>query len=1727
MRNTVEQKRNGAGLFGSLPLALALALAVPAARATAQDLPVFSDVLGGGEAKSDLSATDLGASVPRRIPVAPDAAEIRIPFRLADAGSGAALSLIWESGKKTELAMRIGSGTYKMSDTSPGALPESSVTRTLPDACLEMPGIGLRYFTRPNPDFYNEGELAKLQARWMSFPDPAAHRFLLSIRVTAAGASLSLDGNLAGEVKGAGRLKEIVIPLPREAEVTSVPVKPWTPYTGLDLRRLNRPGAMTNAVLGIDEAALRERGVPMSLPAGGANADVGCVRDVSPPNLIDTDGFARYHERSAFEGMPEALLMAVPAAPYARAWVLCAVEDDPARESAFNVRLTRFRKGGTGNAIVTTRVDVPRQDQAGGSNLWCVGTVRYGREKDRQKTVPLWLAEVSLNSSEIQDVVYSDWARGRLDFELLGLSRNSKSGVHVFAVTLEQSPVEMEVKQVSPGSVFHNDEKPEMRVALRPLKAGSTVLRWAVEDVWGATVATGEQACAFADNDKPRELPVSLAMAEFGWYKTVFSLHDTAGRLLLAHTAAFAQLPPDTRQAGYESPFGCWWQQYLHSHMTNPAIIGPLLLKAGLRRTTGTCESEAAMKPWKVTLDMIPWLSGYRPPGSPPQTVQEWFADYEKKVRDFRDRFPNSGMAMIFHESYDSGLAPEAWGGEPDPLTAHGLVEKAKMASALLREKFPELKIIVGNSGWSGALLSQLLRGGLPPDRIDGLGMERLIGYFAKDTMPPERHEASWTVRQVGLKYGCTAPPTDCYESGGRGNYGMSQGRIAQYVVRDSLVGFAWGYPYVGVGTISENVNGYYHTRWGGDSILRRSPLLYPQPQYVAIATMTRALDRAKLVRRVPTGSHTVYALEFARDGARVYALWTPRGTCEVRLTFAADGPVTIDGLYGRTRKAAVVGGELRVEAGEEVTYVTALQAASAILAGRRAFPLDQPPPGTTVVEPLTDPAAWTLTASKPLENGPHPYRWLPWRTTGKGRLAAVRDPEKGPCLGLELVAEGEVTELLAECVSFQAVNPAAVPGRPDTIGVWVKGNSSWGRVMFEIIDDEGERFRGGAYVHEPWGSSYIDFDGWCFVSLPLSENSPVRNRFYYNTATLWVNNGGNGVMDFPIRVAGFTVEMKRKALDLAEMADVSSTVLLKDLSVYGSPEGAAGSRSPAAGAPVFAAKAGPELLYASGDLGFGKPGARPAGFAEGAVLKEEAGLRFVSCEKGVFGLIRSPGYYGAHNWLDYEWTFRFRFPESGRLGFEGVIRTGFPPNPFLKGPVLGPEDRCKGVKLVFTKDGFQPTVVDGAFQMARGVTWAEKGLAPLEAGRWYRAVIRAAGRALDVSLEQDGRLVRVYRGPIPAGGGGLNLSSANPVDVADMEVRSVAPTAEDWSHAGRIGPAEGSPVPGALCVRIDGPFMITDAIALATNRPCILSAYIRAEKVGVPATLSIGGKGKPVQAGPEWKRFSFLATPQAASGEDSRCGFAVKGSDEGPVWVAAPRVEYAPADPLARRAAGWERSLERDYELDERAAHGGKNSLRSMPGGGCQAGQERELAAEEYRTLLLGGWYKMEGSARNARLQLELFRDRKFWSPQKPGDEEPRETFTLDLKPGGSGWTHAELKAVPKNAFKRYRLSVVSEKGMLWLDDLTLRTLGASGAPAVPAGTMSDLLAEKPAKDDEEELALLGSLGDGGGKNNLLENPGFEALMTNRIVTLRSDAPSPCGPTERADTWLKAGGGE
>jgi hypothetical protein len=136
------------------------------------------------------------------------------------------------------------------------------------------------------------------------------------------------------------------------------------------------------------------------------------------------------------------------------------------------------------------------------------------------------------------------------------------------------------------------------------------------------------------------------------------------------------------------------------------------------------------------------------------------------------------------------------------------------------------------------------------------------------------------------------------------------------------------------------------------------------------------------------------------------------------------------------------------------------------------------------------------------------------------------------------------------------------VPGTPTEMGLWIDGNSGWGRVIFELTDAAGQRWISiGAQAqadpakflpqdvldHFPtpgvcdwntedaWGLSRINFDGWRYVGFPLPGNYPGEHYGWpANSQWRWDRDG---VVHYPLTLRKLVVELNEKVLHLKTFA--------------------------------------------------------------------------------------------------------------------------------------------------------------------------------------------------------------------------------------------------------------------------------------------------------------------------------------------------------------------------------------------------------------------------------------------------------------------------------------------------------------------------------------------------------------------------------------------------------------
>ncbi len=1089
-------------------------------------------------------------------------------FRIGAAGKMAVM-FKFADGKTQTLLGAVKADTLKRTVEKDGKKTPETVP--MADGWIEFTGAGLRfeYHSRPRLSRYTEAQQAELAKAWESLTPASQCWVPMEVRVDSAGSELWLDGRFSGRVASDARLMEVSFKLEPGGEVRGV--RSFTRaesglFLPLDVRSIARPGVMKEAVVSLKPGMQQIKTVPIIVPESAGNADVGEAKMMQGPRALETNEFT---SRTSLDGMKESLHFSVPQAFYHRAWVLCAVEPDVKKDAVLTTRLTRFGTQGRGGAIADTTLALPRGDEKPGAGIEQVGSVEYVSVDKKKTTVPLYLVRVDLKAGDILDLLsdtkdqYAAMKIGPyLDFEFLGkmgglevqIDRRrmplatSTSAVHVFGVSLEKSPVELRLKQSQPGNIFHNNEVPETTVSLRAVKPVKCVVRWEISDVNGKRLAANEKTTSLGAAGAEADITLPLAMPQIGWYGLRVLVNDEHGKSLMTHEAAFALLGKDTRTAGYESPFGTWWFNGVHYSTHDAGIAGPLLHKAGMRRTTffWTKDSEPELAPWKVSLNQIKWPFRLA-------DLQDWpaaEARAEKNITEMLQRFPHCQFIDLFHESYDPGAYPPElydvnYAAKDETLAKRedDLYELGLRGAKFFRAKFPQLKIIAGNSGGSIGMIAVMLRRGFPRELIDYLGSETTGQTIAPEKLSPHTSGGIWLMSETARKLGHDIPLAGCFEFTSRAERDLGAQRHAEWYARDMMIGIAHRFPAISPAGLEDVGNAYYDALWGGSGLCQRHPLHYPKPAYVALATLTKVLDSVKLARQLDTGSSSAHALEFTRGDQYVYALWTTRGECEMQIELPADATLTQTDFYGVQHQQATKGRRLKIKASSAVIYLTGSVSVKTITAGARHFL--PPPSGTQVVAKMDNSDDWSLVNDDTLKSE--------LRRAGNFTLTQQHDAEQGPCLEVALLKTGELPAVVGEYTALKLKTAVPITGKPHSIGIWVRGNSSWGRILWEIEDAKGEHFiSNGGYDGGDWGNySTLDFDGWRFMSFPLTDDSPLKHVEPGSGFKQWKGNI-DGQLDYPLKLTGIYIITHRQSLNLTKMVPVRTSLRFKDVSVIG-----------------------------------------------------------------------------------------------------------------------------------------------------------------------------------------------------------------------------------------------------------------------------------------------------------------------------------------------------------------------------------------------------------------------------------------------------------------------------------------------------------------------------------------------------------------------------------------------
>jgi hypothetical protein len=930
---------------------------------------------------------------------------------------------------------------------------------------------------------------------------------------------------------------------------------------------------------GFTESHVTVANVPFDLVTK-AGADNFFLKSAAWPDWKEDPSkyYADYDKGPAVAGDPQRPMFKVPVADYSAVYLLAACDNDRALSNVVSFRIGAM-DGARRLTLHDFSVKVPRFDEAKAPGISTVIATPAGN---------VFLIKVPLGLAMAQDFT-DEWA---LDVEVtkeLQLAVRAPdpcrfnyrpigppSGVHVFGMTFARSPVQMKVTSDEVGHVFVEPQKATFHVDLRGVgRVNNKLTLEATATAFdGETVTATTEEFEMVVGVQVRK-DITLPVKRRGYHEVRIRLMNSRTEVLRRETT-FAMLPPDTRKHRDESPFGTWDFGGAHFTPSDPDVVGPLYVKAGLRYGMFNYSADARKK-YGV-------LNGHEPKS----------ADLLAKKTADDPLMPQK--VLIFHEHAISGphiiRTPDVFTGRPaykmdatEQTKFDAMWKEALDTAKATRAQSPQAKLAFGNG--NPHLMEEFARHKFPTELFDSRGNE--AGSFMRmpETQPLDfvaNNASLWMDRQILDHYGYKDKPiTQCYEvcypSTNPGN--LSLKTQASYYVRHMIHSLVWGIPVIRPSCICDVGNSYQFSNWGSCGLCFAKPELSPKPSYVAMATLTRQLDGAKFSRIIDTGSPVVYAVEFAkREGGFVTVAWTLRGKAGV--TCRSINSVT-DVMSNEVGFMIDLGAAM-IELSPDPIFINSHDPITK-LGVIKSLHESRPKVKATPISNLAKLTDWQIE--------PAPNTELEWfnfecpRRKGNFEFAEVAEFEgEKQVLSVKpkLPVAGSPHLPMYSVLSLK--NPIELPGKPTEIGLMVNGNGGWGRIIFELTDASGQRWTSiGAAMkgeatrwmadwmsekelaamktmkvsdwntNDVWQRSRINFEGWRYLKFPLPGQ--YDGEGYHWPANCNWKSTGDGVVKYPLTFTKLIIELPEKVLYLNKMITVPRTeVYLKGLqATYESPD--------------------------------------------------------------------------------------------------------------------------------------------------------------------------------------------------------------------------------------------------------------------------------------------------------------------------------------------------------------------------------------------------------------------------------------------------------------------------------------------------------------------------------------------------------------------------------------------
>ncbi len=935
--------------------------------------------------------------------------------------------------------------------------------------------------------------------------------------------------------------------------------------TLLQSRWRRRPLAVNPDSLPAVDEPVEIEGIPFRF--SGVNIEGKDHLDISRSLLrqANSTGYIQSHH-GRFTGSalrdPARIQLRIPHGPYDRLYLVAAADG---RRDHLPLISALFYRPSAGFAETFSTNDVPLATAASSQAVPIPVTLTDGSRAN------LWLIEIPLDPGKLSSFSKSFAGSGVIELELtkgVYLYRSYPdpinygwhqgglpSSVHVYAATLGRAPATFAFEPDRFGHVWTDPEVPAYHATVTNATAANLEGRLDVVTIsYDRTETNRVERTVKVAAGRGVALSFPVPVRRYGY-------HDIAATLVIAdrtwtETRALVRLAPDTRTErwteGRGTMFGFW--SYLGGHQTPPRDEHiRLMTLAGARGSSAAQAIEdnpLVDKHWthpQASAWTVRWQGwALEDPVDPDKVLHfqtNLVASFRATQKKLGDRahdhisfFPEPSISMRL----TAGNYPEYWSDPPYEYTeeekkrirAFRIVAEA--GAKAIREAFPEVKILIP---WGDPLfVVPLLRDGFPPDLIDGSGLdvcgfERLPEQQLHQVSVHRLHQLRQEFRKVGIDKPALYHTEGIFVPTEPG--GVSWREQMDIYHRWTLISLAHGVDRIYSGWFAFDCGDYYGAEhYGGCGIQRRLPYADPKPAYAAYATMTDRLNEAKFEDWLPTGSLTTYALRFRGPRGPVHALWTIRGRRPVTLTLPKDGAVLVSDSMNNTQTLTSADRRVTVQTDSSVIYVHGSEL-EAVAVGKPDHS-DAAPASESALRHAPASACWTQrddtprpVLSRPLGNlGDGTWRYSDEedllyqyghqcisRARGKFSAHIETDADHGNVLVSTLEPQDRPRELMLWYNVLRPRRPIELAGAPSHIGLWVKGNSDWGRVIYSLRDASGVRWV-SIGARDQWNCddthawSSFNFDGWRYLRFELPGHLGYDN-FRLHGTTWWMSDGG------------------------------------------------------------------------------------------------------------------------------------------------------------------------------------------------------------------------------------------------------------------------------------------------------------------------------------------------------------------------------------------------------------------------------------------------------------------------------------------------------------------------------------------------------------------------------------------------------------------------------------------